>query len=145
VYSNKQCTPPPEGEASTCDRIALQKEYVQQQVMCVTFTTESQVCVCWLTLLVSGGGSCRLAHLDSRLPAAVLAVLVHPTTIVQATRCSPCPSPPSPFTPSSLPLVGPLLTFHFDSFPDCKCQAIMHQHYRLSVCCIIQSILHWQQ
>jgi hypothetical protein len=45
AYSNKQCTPPPEGEASPSDRIALQEEYVPQQVMCVTFTNMSMSAV----------------------------------------------------------------------------------------------------
>jgi hypothetical protein len=47
-----------------------------------------------------------------RRPAAVLAVLVPPATIVQARRCSPFPSPSSPLTPPS----PPPLASRFDFF-----------------------------
>jgi hypothetical protein len=90
--------------ASARVRIALQKEYVLQQVMCVTFTTMS------MSADIAGVRRSFVPTCLSRRPAAVL---VHPATIAQATRCSPCPSPPSPLTPPSLPP----LTSRFDSFP----------------------------
>jgi hypothetical protein len=51
----------------------------------------------------------------------VLAVLVHPVPIIQATRCSPCQSwaPPSPLTPPSLP---PLTSSFYSFLTLCRWQ-----------------------
>jgi hypothetical protein len=97
AYSNKQCTPPPEGEARACDRIVMQKEYVPQQVMCVTFTSIS------MSADIAGVRRSFVQTCSSRWPAAVLGVLVPPATIIQATRFSPCPPlPPLSLSPLSL-------------------------------------------